>query len=196
MENINPVEKNSFDLCNGCTKCCEYIALEIDTPETQEDFENIRWYLLHENVKIFIIGSSDEEDEEEVTETESLNTDSLEEEDDDGDEEEEEDQWYIQFSTRCKKLAPNGACMIHGDRPEICRDHSQENCERYGEEDDTKVEFDNADDFVSWVNDNYDFELTEVWEDEDGNEVEEDEDQYSEPQSQNPIETFKNKDNL
>lgn len=41
-------------LCNYCTaKCCRYFALSIDTPETFEDFEFIRWYLLHENTSLF-----------------------------------------------------------------------------------------------------------------------------------------------
>ena len=42
-------------LCDRCTAlCCRYFALEIDEPETSEDFDDIRWYLAHENVHIFI----------------------------------------------------------------------------------------------------------------------------------------------
>jgi Fe-S-cluster containining protein len=34
--------------------CCRYLALPIDTPQDQEDFDDIRWYLLHERVAVFV----------------------------------------------------------------------------------------------------------------------------------------------
>jgi Fe-S-cluster containining protein len=41
--------------CGGCTAlCCRYFALEIDTPDEPDDFENLRWYLIHEDVNLFI----------------------------------------------------------------------------------------------------------------------------------------------
>ncbi|MBI3468196.1 MAG: YkgJ family cysteine cluster protein, partial [Planctomycetes bacterium] len=41
-------------LCDHCTaKCCKYFALAIETPTTRQDFEFIRWYLLHEHATIF-----------------------------------------------------------------------------------------------------------------------------------------------
>jgi Fe-S-cluster containining protein len=41
-------------LCEYCTaKCCRYFALAIETPEDFEDFEFIRWYLLHERASVF-----------------------------------------------------------------------------------------------------------------------------------------------
>ncbi len=41
-------------LCDYCTaKCCKYFALPIETPETFEDFEFIRWYLLHGQATVF-----------------------------------------------------------------------------------------------------------------------------------------------
>jgi len=41
-------------LCEYCTaKCCRYFALPIDTPETFEDYEFIRWYLLHDRATVF-----------------------------------------------------------------------------------------------------------------------------------------------
>jgi Fe-S-cluster containining protein len=40
--------------CDQCTgDCCKYIAIEIDTPESREDFENIKWYLCHGNVTVY-----------------------------------------------------------------------------------------------------------------------------------------------
>lgn len=38
--------------CNG--KCCKYVAIEIDTPEELEDFENLRWYVAHKNVQVYV----------------------------------------------------------------------------------------------------------------------------------------------
>jgi uncharacterized protein len=41
-------------LCDHCTaRCCRYFALPIETPETREDFEFIRWYLLHDRATVF-----------------------------------------------------------------------------------------------------------------------------------------------
>lgn len=42
-------------LCKYCTaKCCRYFALPIDTPETYEDFQYIRWYLMHDLTSVFV----------------------------------------------------------------------------------------------------------------------------------------------
>ena len=50
-----PPEAFTDSKCSLCTAlCCSYFALEIDTPEEPEDFENLRWYILHEDVNIFV----------------------------------------------------------------------------------------------------------------------------------------------
>ncbi len=42
-------------LCDFCSaKCCKYFALPIDTPKSFEDFEYIRWYLLHGRASVFV----------------------------------------------------------------------------------------------------------------------------------------------
>jgi Fe-S-cluster containining protein len=42
-------------LCDHCTaKCCKYFALPIETPTKRQDFDYIRWYLLHELASIFV----------------------------------------------------------------------------------------------------------------------------------------------
>ncbi len=42
-------------LCSYCgAKCCRYFALAIDTPTDREDFDYIRWYLLHERAAVFV----------------------------------------------------------------------------------------------------------------------------------------------
>ena len=41
-------------LCDYCTaRCCRYFALPIETPKTIEDFDFIRWYLLHQQASVF-----------------------------------------------------------------------------------------------------------------------------------------------
>ena len=41
--------------CKNCDgMCCKYVALEIDTPETKEEFENIRWYVAHKNIGVYV----------------------------------------------------------------------------------------------------------------------------------------------
>jgi len=42
-------------LCAKCTGlCCRYFALPIDTPEDWEDYDDIRWFLCHEDITVFV----------------------------------------------------------------------------------------------------------------------------------------------
>ena len=48
------IPKNAI-LCDRCVAlCCRYIALPLDTPESASDFDDIRWYLMHENIHVFV----------------------------------------------------------------------------------------------------------------------------------------------
>ena len=41
--------------CERCTGlCCRYFALPIETPETKEDYDDIRWYLCHKDITVFV----------------------------------------------------------------------------------------------------------------------------------------------
>jgi uncharacterized protein len=40
--------------CANCGACCTYIATQIDDPNTFQQYENIHWYLTHENVGVYI----------------------------------------------------------------------------------------------------------------------------------------------
>jgi Fe-S-cluster containining protein len=41
--------------CLACKSvCCRHIASHIDTPTTKKDFDHLRWYLMHEHVKVGI----------------------------------------------------------------------------------------------------------------------------------------------
>ena len=42
-------------LCDQCSAlCCRYFVLEIDKPETRRQYDDVRWYLVHENTFAFI----------------------------------------------------------------------------------------------------------------------------------------------
>lgn len=42
-------------LCEYCTgKCCQYIALPIETPNTWKDYDDLRWYLAHQDISVFV----------------------------------------------------------------------------------------------------------------------------------------------
>ena len=43
------------NLCAHCAaKCCKYFALPIEEPTDWEDFEFMRWYLLHQRATVFV----------------------------------------------------------------------------------------------------------------------------------------------
>ncbi len=43
------------NLCEHCVgMCCRYLALPIEAPEDRAEFDDIRWYLLHEGVSVFV----------------------------------------------------------------------------------------------------------------------------------------------
>jgi Fe-S-cluster containining protein len=46
------VKKIQCDKCDGL--CCRYFALPIEDPEDWDDFDDIRWYLCHENIDVFL----------------------------------------------------------------------------------------------------------------------------------------------
>ncbi len=104
--------------CEGCSKCCEYVCLEIDAPEDKADYDDIRWYLLHKNVRVFI---------------------------------DHDDSWNLEFLTPCEKLDKDGNCSEYDIRPEICRKHSFEDCEKYGEDEPYKILFEHIEEFNKWV---------------------------------------------
>ncbi len=46
------VEKGQCDRCTGM--CCRYFALPIDTPKTGDDYDDIRWFLCHKGITVFV----------------------------------------------------------------------------------------------------------------------------------------------
>jgi len=45
-------KKNQCQKCTGL--CCCYFALPIEDPEDWDDYDDIRWYLCHEGVTVFL----------------------------------------------------------------------------------------------------------------------------------------------
>ena len=42
-------------LCEHCmAACCRYIALPLDKPTTPRDYNDIRWYLMHQGICVFV----------------------------------------------------------------------------------------------------------------------------------------------
>lgn len=42
-------------LCQKCAGlCCRYVALPIESPDTKGDYDDIRWYLAHEGISVFV----------------------------------------------------------------------------------------------------------------------------------------------
>ena len=41
----------------------------------------------------------------------------------------DEDGWYLLFETPCTHLRPGGLCGIYEQRPQVCRDYSNDHCE-------------------------------------------------------------------
>jgi Fe-S-cluster containining protein len=54
-ERLLPViQKQSDHPCFECAKCCTYVAVEIDTPTTNTEYDQIVWYLYHRGVEVFV----------------------------------------------------------------------------------------------------------------------------------------------
>jgi Fe-S-cluster containining protein len=41
----------------------------------------------------------------------------------------DEDGWFLLIPSRCSHLQADGRCGIYEERPQVCRDHTNDNCE-------------------------------------------------------------------
>ena len=48
------LEKAPNHPCFECALCCRYIAVEIDAPTTNREYDYLVWYLLHPGVSVFV----------------------------------------------------------------------------------------------------------------------------------------------
>jgi Fe-S-cluster containining protein len=54
-KNVSNKKKHVTHACKKCDgKCCRYFALPIETPEDWDDYDDIRWYLCHKDVTVFV----------------------------------------------------------------------------------------------------------------------------------------------
>jgi Fe-S-cluster containining protein len=40
--------------CHACGECCRYVAIEIDAPTTNNDYDQMHWYLVHGGVSVYV----------------------------------------------------------------------------------------------------------------------------------------------
>ncbi|MGM5482581.1 MAG: YkgJ family cysteine cluster protein [Nanobdellota archaeon] len=121
--------------CKNCGKCCKHIALEIDTPDSKSDYEDIYWYLLHKNVHVFVTEDDDEESED-------------------------EESWYVEFITPCKALGENNLCTIYNKRPRICAEYDPEECVANDAESEEILRFNEAEEFLEYLKKEKNIDLT------------------------------------
>lgn len=108
--------------CDACpAMCCRYVATEIDAPTTQREYDNVRWYLMHRDVYVFI----DVDDDwylEFSTPCDNLDADN-----------------------RCAIYANRPRiCRDHGDNDDVV-------CEFHSDDEPHKIRFKNAAQFETWL---------------------------------------------
>ena len=62
--------------------------------------------------------------------------------------------WFIEFETKCKALNDKGLCGIYSERPHICKEYSEDECEKFGEGNYYSVIFRNRKDVLEYVKNN------------------------------------------
>lgn len=51
VKEYDPADTNP---CSGCSNCCEYVIIHVDTPKTVKDFSDLYWYVIHKDVWLYI----------------------------------------------------------------------------------------------------------------------------------------------
>ncbi|HCN20292.1 MAG TPA: hypothetical protein DIS73_08480 [Planctomycetia bacterium] len=54
-----PTPDRNNSLCRDCDACCKYVSVEIDKPATKAEIEDIKFYLYHEDVSVYIDHDND-----------------------------------------------------------------------------------------------------------------------------------------
>jgi len=105
--------------CSMCAaKCCRYFALEIDTPRSKNEFENLRWYLAHKGVSLYV----------------------------------QKRKWHLEIRNECQHLGKDNRCMIYNKRPEICKEHSNDTCEKIIDDFEHDFSFDRIEELDEYIN--------------------------------------------
>ncbi len=49
------MNRDLHPMCRECGgKCCQYFCFQIDEPDSFEEFDDIRWFLLHEDITVHV----------------------------------------------------------------------------------------------------------------------------------------------
>jgi len=121
--------ENELITCDTCKAvCCRYIATPLDTPVDKEDFQHLRWFLMHENIWIHI---DDEDDWYVEFRTPCKN---------------------IGKNNECiiHNDNPNGKRLKYG-MPDICTRHPLDSCEMNGEGEAYEHTFKTLEEFERYV---------------------------------------------
>lgn len=46
--------KQASHPCFACSRCCTYVATQIDSPTTMTDYDHISWYLYHSGLSVYV----------------------------------------------------------------------------------------------------------------------------------------------
>ena len=65
----------------------------------------------------------------------------------------EDDTWYLLVHTVCKHLGEDNRCGIYATRPQICRDYTLDECERFGPQEDSVILFQSAEELEKYAKD-------------------------------------------
>jgi len=152
--------------------CCRYFALPIDTPESREDFDDIRWYLCHEDISVFVEDGDwylnvknkcrhlSEKDyrcliyDHRPTicrKYKHSDCDFVE----DGD-------WYLNVKNKCRHLSEKDyRCLIYDHRPTICRKYKHADCDFIEGDYDYELHFTNDQEMEEYIKVKFDNNVTE-----------------------------------
>ncbi len=60
--------------------------------------------------------------------------------------------WYVEFSTPCSRLSPDGLCTAYEERPILCEEYDPSECMRSDPDDNGEARaFETAEDFLAYM---------------------------------------------
>ncbi|MFH1210152.1 MAG: YkgJ family cysteine cluster protein [archaeon] len=62
-----------------------------------------------------------------------------------------DNQWHVEVKTMCKELDKQERCDSYQERPLICREHSQDDCEKYDNSNEILHWFETREDFLDYI---------------------------------------------
>ncbi len=62
--------------------------------------------------------------------------------------------WFVEFRTPCSGLGKNQLCTTYKERPDVCREYNQDECEKNGEGEYYTEFFRSKEDIMMWMKKN------------------------------------------